>query len=265
MEELKVGDIRNFEKYGVGVVCEVGYLKYLVINEKGNENYIPKETPYKSVWLRPEIREQFGKVCESYKSNKMIDSQIESLTKRKKELYSYHIENLEKLNKLNNTVEDKEFIEIFKKNLSSEIFELLCNRFHYVIKLESSEKGNSYILSIRKRVKLASNKDLHSGCMYSNFVYKDIHRGYVTAKYIIDKENPAYNSVFYSNYSCNSIELTFKSPTFRSKMREQSDLEMNNSQTALLFKSIYDIKLGYDEITKDMAIKLAKNIIVRER
>ena len=265
MDILNIGDIRNFEGYGVGVVCEVGYLKYLVINEMGNENYIPKETPYKSVWLRPEIREQFGKVCESYKSNKMIDNQIENLTRRKKEIYCNYISNLEKLNKLNNTVEYKEFIEIFKNNLNSEIFELLCNRYHYVVKLETNEKGNSYILSIRKRVKLASNKDLHNGCSYSNFVYKDIHRGYVTAKYIIDKENPAYNSVFYSNYSSNSLEITFKTPQFRSKMREQADLEMNNSQTALLFKSIYDIKLGYDEITKDMAIKLAKNILVRER
>ena len=265
MEELKIGDIRNFEGYGVGVICEVGYLKYLVINEMGNENYIPKETPYKSVWLRPEIREQFAKVCESYKGNKMIDSQIETLTKRKKELFSNHLSNLEKLNKLNNTVDSKEFLEIFKNNLSIEIFELLCKKFHYVIKLESNEKGNSYILSIRKRVKLATNKDLHNGCMYSNFVYKDIRRGYVTAKYIIDKENPAYNSVFYSNYSCNSIELTFKNPIYRSKLREQADLEMNNSHTALLFKSIYDIKLGYEEITKDMAIKLAKNIIVKER
>ncbi len=239
MDILNIGDIRNFDGYGVGVVCEVGYLKYLVINEMGNENYIPKETSYKSVWLRPEIREQFGKVCESYKSNKMIDSQIESLTKRKK--------------------------EIFKSNLSSEIFELLCKRFHYVIKLESCEKGNSYILSIRKRVKLASNKDLNNGCPYSNFIYRQNTHGYLIGKYIIDKENPSYNSVFYSNYSCNSLELTFKSPMFRSKMREQADLEMNNSQTALLFKSIYDIKLGYDEITKDVAIKMAKNIIVRER
>ena len=95
MDILNIGDIRNFEKYGVGVVCEVGYLKYLVINEMGNENYIPKETPYKSVWLRPEIREQFGKVCESYKSNKMIDSQIENLTRRKKEIYCNYISNLE--------------------------------------------------------------------------------------------------------------------------------------------------------------------------
>ena len=265
MDILNIGDIRNFEKYGVGVVCEVGYLKYLVINEMGNENYIPKETSYKSVWLRPEIREQFGKVCESYKSNKMIDSQIESLTRRKKEIFDTYISNLEKLNKLNNTVEDKEFIEIFKNNLSSEIFELLCKNYHYVIKLESNEKGNSYILSIRKRVKLASNKDLNNGCTYSNFVYRQNTHGYLIGKYVIDKENPAYNSVFYSNYSCNSLELTFKSPTFRSKMREQADLEMNNSQTALLFKSIYEKKLGYDEITKEMAIKLAKNIIVRER
>ena len=265
MDILSVGDIRNFDGYGVGVVCEVGYLKYLVINELGNENYIPKETLYKSVWLRPEIREQFGKVCESYKSNKMIDNQIENLTRRKKEIYCNYISNLEKLNKLNNTVEVKEFIEIFKNSLSSEIFELLCKRFHYVIKLESSEKGNSYILSIRKRIKLASNKDLNNGCTYSNFVYRQNTNGYLIGKYVIDKENPAYNSVFYSNYSCNSIELTFKSPTFRSKMREQADLEMNNSQTALLFKSIYEIKLGYEEITKEMAIKLAKNIIVRER
>lgn len=265
MNILSVGDIRNFDGYGVCVVCEVGYLKYLVINEMGNENYISKETPYKSVWLRPEIREQFGKVCESYKSNKMIDKQIENLTKRKKEIYEGHISNLEKLNKLNNTVEDKEFIEIFKNNLNSEIVELLCERFHYVIKLDSNEKGNSYILSIRKRVKLASNKDLNNGCPYSNFVYRQNTHGYLIGKYVIDKENPAYNSVFYSNYSCNSLELTFKSPTFRSKMREQADLEMNNSQTALLFKSIYEIKLGYDEITKEMAIKLAKNIIVRER
>lgn len=265
MEELKIGDIRNFESYGIGVVCEVGYLKYLVINEMGNENYIPKETSYKSVWLRPEIREQFGKVCESYKSNKMIDSQIENLTKRKKELYSNHIANLEKLNKLNNTVDIKEFLEIFKNNLSNEVLDLLCKRFHYAIKLDISEKGNSYILSIRKRVKLASNKDLHNGCSYNTFVYRGNDRGYLPVKYIIDKENPAYNSVFYSNYSGNSIELTFKSPMFRSKMREQADLEMNNSHTALLFKSIYNIKLGYEEITKEMAIKLAKNIIVRER
>ena len=118
---------------------------------------------------------------------------------------------------------------------------------------------------IRKRIKLASNKDLNNGCTYSNFVYRQNTHGYLIGKYIIDKENPAYNSVFYSNYSCNSLELTFKSPMFRSKMREQADLEMNNSQTALLFKSISDIKLGYDEITKEMAIKMAKNIIVRER
>ena len=100
MDILNIGDIRNFEKYGVGVVCEVGYLKYLVINEMGNENYIPKETPYKSVWLRPEIREQFGKVCESYKSNKMIDSQIENLTRRKKEIYCNYISNYNSLNNI---------------------------------------------------------------------------------------------------------------------------------------------------------------------
>lgn len=265
MEELKVGDIRNFEDYGIGVICEVGYIRYKIINEFGNEDYISKETPYKSVWLRPEIREQLGKVCESYKINKMIDSQIESLTKRKKEIYDNHIANLEKLNKLNNTVDSKEFLEIFKNSLSSEVFELLCKKYYYAIKLECNDKGNNYILSIRKRVKLASNKDLHNGCLYNTFVYKQNSIGYSVGKYIIDKENPAYNSVFYSNYSCNSIELTFKNPIYRSKLREQADLEMNNSHTALLFKSIYDIKLGYEEITKDMAIKLAKNIIVKER
>ena len=40
MDILNIGDIRNFDGYGVGVVCEVGYLKYLMINEMGNENYI---------------------------------------------------------------------------------------------------------------------------------------------------------------------------------------------------------------------------------
>lgn len=265
MDELKIGDIRNFDGYGVGVVCEVGYLKYLVINEIGNENYIPKETPYKSVWLRPEIREQFGKVCESYKSNKMIDSQIENLTKRKKEIYCNYISNLEKLNKLNNTVEDKEFIEIFKNNLSSEIFELLCNKFHYVIKLDSSENGNSYILSIRKIFKLASNKELNNGCLYNNFVYRRNFNGFRVGKYDIDKENPAYHSVYYSNYCSNSLEVNFKNVMFRTRMSEKSDIEMNGNDTALLFKSIYNIKLGYEEITKEMAIKLAKNIIVRER
>lgn len=82
MEGVKLGSIRRWPNGEVGIIINMNQSFYLIINQEGNEQQIPRGIPCKPIQLHPQLRRAFDTVGQRYIDIMKAEMQIQELQMR---------------------------------------------------------------------------------------------------------------------------------------------------------------------------------------
>ena len=257
MQELIPGSIRKFKNIGIGIVIETGPIKYLVVNESSNENYVEKTEPYEEIEVRPEIATVLKQIFFEYLQIKRTTKEIERLKESLKDKEQNLLDKKTRLRDLAKSLTPKEFEEIVIESLTEKTKEKM-KKYHYFVKIRPNFE-NFYELSIQKNVTVLSKKEIEEMDM-PNKLYDFI---YFNANHNLKMKAMTENFCKIRN-ECYKEEACFiesNDPEIQSRLREDTILKVSN-RTSLKFVHVKKIILEDTELNEKLAKRIGESLII---